>query len=181
MSKTIVVLGATGQQGGAVVNALQAAGGFNLITPVRNPDSDAAKKLAASGCQSPTLTTFQSIEELTALFQGVDGVYAVTTFMKAGNKFDVEMEKRQGIAIAEAAAAANVPFLVFSSVASAADATGVPHFESKKYIEDLIKLPGFQILLCAPSLSWTTTAPNSSPLSAVNTPACARPSCSWLP
>ena len=106
MSKTIVVLGATGQQGGAVVDSLQAAGGFTLITPVRNPDSDGAKKLAAGGCATPKLSSFENTEELTSIFQNVDGVYAVTTFMKSAGKFDTEMEKRQGESIVKAAAAA---------------------------------------------------------------------------
>ena len=143
MPSKIVVLGATGQQGGAVAAALKAGGGdVTIVTPTRNPESTAAKALAAAGCQLATLTSLEAEAELTALFQGAAGVFAVTTFVKAGNKFDCEMEKRQGEAIVKAAKAAGVPFLVFTSVGSAADKTGVPHFDSKMHIEELIDQSG---------------------------------------
>lgn len=150
MSKKIVVLGATGQQGGAVVEALKAAGGFSIVTPARNPESTAAKKLAEDGCEVPKLSSFENVSELTSIFQGVDGVYAVTTFLKSANKFDVEMEKRQGKSIVEAAKAASVPFMVFSSCGSCADKTGVPHFESKMYIEELIDEAGINCFAIRP-------------------------------
>ena len=43
---TIVVLGATGQQGGAVTRALLADGQWTIRTITRNPNSDAARRLA---------------------------------------------------------------------------------------------------------------------------------------
>lgn len=150
MTKKIVVLGATGQQGGAVVEALRAAGNFTIVAPVRNPDSSGAQKLAKDGCQIPKLSTFENVDELTNIFKGVDGVFALTTFIKGKNKFDVEMEKRQGKCIVDSARAASVPFLVFSSVASAADNTGVPHFESKMYIEELIDASGIPCFIIRP-------------------------------
>ena len=46
-TKTIVVIGAAGAQGGGVVRALSAKGGFAIKAVTRNPSSDKAKALAA--------------------------------------------------------------------------------------------------------------------------------------
>lgn len=145
--QTIVVLGATGQQGGAVVDSLLGSGGFTVIATTRNPESSSAKKLIERGCQVKKLSSLEDKDGLTELFKGVDGVYAVTT---PGKKFDCAAEKRQGESIVEAAKAASVPFLVFSSVGSAADKTGIPHFDSKGYIEDLIEASGIPFFVVRP-------------------------------
>ena len=49
--KIIAVFGATGSQGGGLVRAIQndSPGGFQARAVTRNPDSDKAKSLAASG------------------------------------------------------------------------------------------------------------------------------------
>jgi uncharacterized protein YbjT (DUF2867 family) len=52
MSKTILVTGATGKQGGAVVEALfeaPNAADFTILAVTRNPESASAKKLAEKG------------------------------------------------------------------------------------------------------------------------------------
>lgn len=45
----IVVLGATGQQGGSVIRAMKDDNNFVLKAATRNPDSDKAKQLALQG------------------------------------------------------------------------------------------------------------------------------------
>lgn len=45
--KIIAVTGATGAQGGGVVNIMKKTPGWKVRAITRNPDSDAAKKLAA--------------------------------------------------------------------------------------------------------------------------------------
>lgn len=47
--KTIVVFGATGQQGGSVVKTIKGDTRFLLKAATRNPLSDKAKKLASEG------------------------------------------------------------------------------------------------------------------------------------
>lgn len=47
--KVIVVFGATGQQGGSVVNAIKGDSRFVLKAATRNPHSDKAKKLSSEG------------------------------------------------------------------------------------------------------------------------------------
>lgn len=48
---TIVVLGATGQQGNSVVNSLLQNGNWNVRGVTRNLESESAKKLAAKVCR----------------------------------------------------------------------------------------------------------------------------------
>src|SRR6516165_8024967 len=140
----ILVLGATGGQGGAVADALLARGA-RLRAIVRRPGEPKASRLVQHGVEVLT----GSLDDRTALgaaMRGVDAVFALTTPFEAG----VDAEIAQGRAILAAAADAQVPHLVFSSVAGAKQHTGVPHFDSKAIIEDE---------LAASGLSYTITAP----------------------
>ena len=140
----ILVLGATGGQGGAVADALLARGA-RLRAMVRRPGEPKASRLVQRGVEVLT----GSLDDRTALgaaMRGVDAVFALTTPFEAG----VDAEIAQGRAILAAAADARVPHLVFSSVAGAKQHTGVPHFDSKAIIEDG---------LAASGLSYTITAP----------------------
>ena len=47
--KTIVIFGATGQQGGSIVKAMKDDKRFVVKAATRNAESDSAKKLAAQG------------------------------------------------------------------------------------------------------------------------------------
>lgn len=49
--KIIAVTGATGAQGGGVVNVLSKTPGWVVRAVTRNPESDNAKKLAAAGVE----------------------------------------------------------------------------------------------------------------------------------
>lgn len=125
----ILVLGATGGQGGAVADALLGRGA-RLRALVRDPLRGAARELARRGVEVVT-GSLSDRDSLTAAMSGVAGVFAVTTPFEAG----VEAEVAQGRAILAAAGASGVPHLVFSSVAGADQESGVPHFESKARIE----------------------------------------------
>ena len=57
-----------------------------------------------------------------------------------------------GIVIADAAARANVPHLVFSSVGGAERDSGVPHFESKRRVEEHIEALGIRHTFLRPVL-----------------------------
>jgi NADP-dependent 3-hydroxy acid dehydrogenase YdfG len=48
-TKLIVITGATGAQGGGVVNIMKRTPGWRVRAVTRNPDSDAAKQLTADG------------------------------------------------------------------------------------------------------------------------------------
>jgi uncharacterized protein YbjT (DUF2867 family) len=70
----------------------------------------------------------------------------MTTPFEAG----VERETAQGITITEAAKIAGVGHLVYSSVASADRATGIPHFDSKYEVEKYIVSSGVPYTIIAP-------------------------------
>lgn len=125
------VIGATGQQGGAVVDALLTAG-HPVRALVRDPDSAKSRALADRGVtlavadQDDGDSMTDSLGDVTALFM-------MTTFTGAKGP-DGEIE--HGRAIADAAVRAGVPRVVYSSVGGADRSTGVPHFESKRRVEE---------------------------------------------
>lgn len=51
MSKIIAVTGATGSQGGGVVNIMQKTPGWTVRAITRNPESESSKKLVAAGVE----------------------------------------------------------------------------------------------------------------------------------
>jgi uncharacterized protein YbjT (DUF2867 family) len=62
----------------------------------------------------------------------------------------VEHETRAGIAVADAAKAAGVAHLVYSSVGGAERGTGIPHFESKYLVEQHIRAAGLHATILRP-------------------------------
>ncbi|MCE4946580.1 NmrA/HSCARG family protein [Streptomyces albulus] len=129
VQEPILVLAATGGQGGAVTDALLVRG-VRIRALVRDPNRGAARQLADRGVEV-VAGSLSDPESLAAAMKGVAGVFAFTTPFESG----VEAEVEQGRAILAAAARERVPHLVFSSVAGADQDSGVPHFESKARIE----------------------------------------------
>lgn len=135
----ILVLGATGRQGGAVARHLL-ADGWQVRAFVRDPASMAARGLERAGA---TLVRgdLDDDDSLRTAMAGVHGVFSVQTFMGPGG---IPAEVRQGKAVAYAAAEVGIGHLVYCSVGGAERNSGVPHFESKWAIEqaiDHLKLP----------------------------------------
>lgn len=131
--KRFLVVGATGLQGGATVDALLAGGTGNGVRALtRNPSSPSSQKLASRGVEV-VAGDLDDAASLARALDGVDGAYLVTNFRGGGAT--VESEERQGKAFVDACAAAQTPRLVFSSVGGADRNTGIPHFESKWRIE----------------------------------------------
>lgn len=135
--RIILISGATGQQGGATARAL-AGKGFKIRALTRNPDSDAAKALAATGAElvKGDLDDEASIK---AALAGAWGAYAVQNTWTAG----VEGEEAQGHRFAKLARAAGVQHFVYASVASADRKTGIPHFDNKYRVEETVRSLGF--------------------------------------
>ncbi len=131
-AKKILVVGATGTQGGAVVDHLASGeyGPFEVYGLTRDAGSDAARTLAERGVHVIEGDTTDR-DAMAAAVDGMDGVFLVTTFFERG----VAEEALQGQTVASAAAEAGVSHLVFSSVADVDADTGLPHFDSKRTIE----------------------------------------------
>ncbi|MCZ0911147.1 NmrA family NAD(P)-binding protein [Gordonia amicalis] len=131
-SSPVVVIGATGGQGGAVLDALLEAG-VAVRALVRDAVSSKAAVLADRGVELAVGDIVSGVG-LTDAFTGAAGAFALTTPFESG----VDAEVAQGTALIEAATAASLPYLVFSSVASADRDTGVPHFDSKFEVEKML-------------------------------------------
>jgi uncharacterized protein YbjT (DUF2867 family) len=137
-SRIIAVVGATGQQGGAVARNLLATGAWTVRALVRDPGADAARALADAGAQI-VVADLDEPSTLRQAFDGAHGVYSVQTFTGPGG---IDAEIRQGKAVADAARDAGVAHLVYASIDGAERDSGVPHFESKIVIERHIEQLG---------------------------------------
>lgn len=132
-----LVLGATGQQGGAVARALQAKG-RTVRAFVRDPQSNRARHLAAEGI-SLAVGDLLDRASIDRAMEGIRGVFSVQASSPSGLVTDDE-EVAQGVAVADSAVAAGVKHLVYSSVGAAGKGpTGMGHFDSKSRIEDHIR------------------------------------------
>ena len=114
MAKVIAVLGSTGGQGGGLCRAILAdpGGGFSCRAITRDPSKDKAKALAAAGAEV-VAADMDDVESLKKAFAGAHGVYGVTNFWE---HFSAEKEKQQAKNIAEAAKAAGVKHVVWSTL-----------------------------------------------------------------
>ena len=112
--KIIAVVGSTGAQGGGLCRAILADpnGGFACRAITRDPSKDKGKALAAAGAEVVS-ADLDSVESLTKAFAGAHGVYAVTNFWE---HFSGDKEIQQAKNIAEAAKAAGVKHVVWSTL-----------------------------------------------------------------
>jgi uncharacterized protein YbjT (DUF2867 family) len=129
----VAVVGATGQQGSATVDALLDRG-IPVRALTRNTDGAAARALAERGVEVVP-ADLAAPETVRRAFDGAAAAFAMTTF---GGPDGTDGEVAQGKTIGEAAQAAGLPFLLYSSVGGAERHSAVPHFESKGRIEELL-------------------------------------------
>ena len=112
--KIIAVLGSTGAQGGSLCRSIlaDAAGGFGCRAITRDTTKDKAKALATAGAEL-VKADLDDVESLKKAFAGAHGVYAVTNFWE---HFSGEKEKAQAKNIADAAKAAGVKHVIWSTL-----------------------------------------------------------------
>jgi len=134
--KLIAVVGATGQQGGAVVRALQASGQFKVRALTRNPAKH--PKLG----DEVVLADFNRPETLKAAFAGAHGVFLVTNAWEEGTD-----ESKQAVAAVNAAKDAGVQHVIWSTLPNVETISrgkiNVPHFTDKAKVERLVSEAGF--------------------------------------
>lgn len=131
--KTILITGATGQQGGAVARSLLKRG-HAVRAMTRKPDGDAAKELQKLGA-TIVAGDLDDAASLGHALTGVWGMWAVQNTWEAG----VEKEEEQGKHLAKLAREKGVQHYVYSSVGSAHRKTGIPHFDNKWRIEETVR------------------------------------------
>ena len=133
-TETILVIGATGTQGGAVAHhLLDHDREFEVRALTRDENQAAARELSEAGAEV-VQGNIRERNNVEGVMTDVDGVYPMTNFWEHG--YDEEV--RQGTNVIELAAEHDVDHLVFSSVGGAERETGVPHFDSKYELERLI-------------------------------------------
>jgi uncharacterized protein YbjT (DUF2867 family) len=134
--KIIAVVGATGNQGKGVVNALVKEGSFHVRAISRNPDTYNG---LANEVVRGDLTDVQSLAEA---FKNAHGVFVVTNFWEGAD------EIAQGKTAIEAAKKAHVNHFIWSTLPNVEEiSTGqfhVPHFTGKAKVDDLVKMAEFQ-------------------------------------
>ncbi len=112
--KIIAVVGATGAQGGGLARALleDPSGEFAVRAITRKVDSDKAKALAKAGAQV-VVADLDDTASLKKAFEGAYGAYCVTNFWE---HFSADKEQAQVRNMAEAASAAGVKHVVWSTL-----------------------------------------------------------------
>ena len=134
--KLIAVIGATGQQGGAVVRALQASGQFKVRALTRNPGKhrELAEEVVEADLDRP--------DTLKAAFEGAHGVFLVTF-----NFWEEGAELKQATAAVRAAKDADVQHFIWSTLPDVETISGgkfhVPHFTGKAKVDRMVKEAGF--------------------------------------
>src|SRR5579863_368860 len=135
--RTILITGLTGNQGGAVAQALRGTG-FHLRGLTRKPESERAAALAHQGIE----IVKGDLDDEAALRRALAGAWGVFGVQNTGEA-GVEREEVQGKRLATLAREAGVEHFVYTSVGSANKHTGVPHFDNKRRIEETVRGLGF--------------------------------------
>lgn len=154
----VLVTGATGQQGGGTARALLARG-IRVRAFVRDPDSAPAAALLRLGAEL-FVGDLGDRAALEAAARGTDGVFSVQPSAgQPGSGLAIDDEARFGRNVADAARAAGVRHLVYTSLAGVFPDTGVDHFDSKWEIEQYVHALGVPFTIVRPAtfcelLTW---------------------------
>ena len=142
--RIILVTGATGRQGGAVIRRMLPKG-WKLRALTRNPTTAAARDLTRQSVDvvQGDLEDQASLERAA---HGAYGIYSVQDFWAVGAKREVQ----QGKNLANAAKKAGVGHFVYSSVGGAERNSGIDHWESKWEIEKYIRNLGLPATMLRP-------------------------------
>lgn len=146
----VLVIGATGQQGGATARHLLERDRM-VRALVRDPTSPAASELRRTGADL-VVGNLDDQTSLRAAMEGVHGVFLVLTMM-VGPRISQEgvvAEERRGLAVADLARESGIEHLVYSSIDGADARSGIPYYESKARIEERIHALGLPATILRP-------------------------------
>ena len=165
-TRTIVVIGATGAQGGGLVRAIldDAESGFSARALTRNVNSDKAKALAQLGAEV-VAADVDDLESLKRAFEGAYGAYCVTFFWE---HFSPEKENAQAAGMAEAAKQAGLRHVIWSTfedtrlwvpldddrMPTLMEKYKVPHFDSKAESNHFFTDQGLPVTFLLTSFYW---------------------------
>jgi uncharacterized protein YbjT (DUF2867 family) len=143
-NRLIFVTGATGHQGGATLRHLVERG-FPVRALTRDPDQPKARGLTGHGAE----VVRGDMDDQASLTRALDGVYGVFSVQNS-HQAGIEGEIRQGINLADAAKRSRITHFLYTSVASADQHTGIPHFDSKYRIEEHLRGTGMHFTILRP-------------------------------
>ena len=142
--KTVLVTGATGRQGGAVIRHMLPKG-WKLKALTRNPEGHEAQGLTRQGVEV-VRGDLEDPDSIAHAACGIYGIYSVQDFWAVGARREVQ----QGKHVADAAKKAKIGHLVYSSVGGAERNTKIPHWESKWEVENYIRQLGLPATVIRP-------------------------------
>ncbi len=165
-SKIIAVVGATGAQGGGLVQAIlsDSESPFSVRAITRKPSSDKAKKLAQQGAEV-VQADLDDLESLKKAFAGCYGAFCVTNFWE---HFSADKEKEQAKNLAKAAKAAGLQHVIWSTLEDTRellpisddrmpvlqDKYNVPHLDAKGEANQYFKDEGVPTTFLRTSFFW---------------------------
>lgn len=134
-SRRILVIGATGQQGGSLARILlQKKHKVYALTRGREAQSSAAQDLVNKGA-IVVKGDLNDPDSLRHAVKDIESIFLMGTPFEDGT----EGEIRRGKLMADIAKENKVEHVVYSSVVNADKNTGIPHFDSKYEVEQHIK------------------------------------------
>jgi uncharacterized protein YbjT (DUF2867 family) len=136
--RLVVVLGATGRQGGAVARHLL-AGGWRVRAVTRTPGSTAAQALTAAGAEV-VRADMADPAGLRIALAGAYGVFSVQNPMTSG----LAGEVTQGVNVGTAAEEAGARHVVYGSAGVGRPGTGIGSWDSKVAVQahlESLRLP----------------------------------------
>jgi len=145
MSKVLVVINATGQQGGSVVNAVlgdpQLSKEYSIRGTTRDPSQASAQALAKKGVEV-VKADIDDAASLKKAFEGAHVVYANTVTVYDGRAYEHEIT--HGRALADAAVSAGIPYYIYSTLPNGGKNSGgklknMGHFDGKEEVEQYIR------------------------------------------
>jgi uncharacterized protein YbjT (DUF2867 family) len=164
--KIIAVVGATGAQGGGLVRAIlnDKSGSFAARALTRKTDSEKAKALAKQGVEV-VAADLDDVESLKRAFAGAYGAFCVTNYWE---HFSPEKELAQATHLAQAAKAAGVKHVIWSTLEDTRQWVPlsdnrmptlmgkykVPHLDAKGEADDIFVKTGLPVTLLLTSFYW---------------------------
>lgn len=156
MKNTLVVAGATGQQGLSVINAVladpQLSQEYAIRGLTRDPSQPGSQELSKKGVEM-VAADFNDAASLRQAFTGAHVVFANHVTVYDGRTLEHEIE--DGRALADAAVAVGVPSYIYSTLSHAGNISGgklthMGHFDGKAEVEAYIRTLPIRSAFIAP-------------------------------
>lgn len=146
-TRTILVIGATGNQGGGLVGHLLSSKDWHVRGLTRSPQGEKAQALAARGVE----IVAGDMDDIASIDAAMEGAYGVFSVQSEAGSDDPMHETRQGVAVADTAKRAGVQHLVYTSSCGAKEPNrGVSYWDAKREVIAHIRENGVPYTILRP-------------------------------